>query len=134
MPRPSFVPPAIPSDLAERLIKFHGQPSIWWTSQLTHFIFTPKPETEKMFEEVQSNIKTQMKKRKELYQFNDKDSQNDKLYDVSTNPNQTSFISGQAYNWHCQPVRWNSRSTDRQDLGGELPPGRGVHEVRRRVF
>ena len=62
VPRPSFVPPAIPSDLAERLFNFHGQPSIWWTSQLTHFIFTPKPETEKMFEEVQSNIKTQIKK------------------------------------------------------------------------
>jgi glycoprotein 6-alpha-L-fucosyltransferase len=53
VPRPRFVPAAIPRDLSERLTKFHGQPSIWWISKLSHFIFRAKPETEKMLEEVQ---------------------------------------------------------------------------------
>ena len=32
-PRPVFLPPSIPADLADRLARLHGDPIVWWVAQ-----------------------------------------------------------------------------------------------------
>jgi glycoprotein 6-alpha-L-fucosyltransferase len=49
-PRPSFLPLAIPADLAPRLMRIHGDPIAWWIGQLLKFILKPQPETAAMLE------------------------------------------------------------------------------------
>ena len=41
-PRPDFLPLAIPEDLAPRLIKFHGNPSVWWIGQMVKYLTRPQ--------------------------------------------------------------------------------------------
>ncbi|EEB15853.1 alpha-(1,6)-fucosyltransferase, putative [Pediculus humanus corporis] len=50
-PRPEFLPPAIPKDLAPRLIKLHSQPLAWWIGQMLRYLMRPQPSTEKFFNE-----------------------------------------------------------------------------------
>ncbi|XP_045168522.2 alpha-(1,6)-fucosyltransferase-like [Mercenaria mercenaria] len=40
-PRPSYLPLAIPDDLADRLFRFHGDPSAWWIGQLVTYLTRP---------------------------------------------------------------------------------------------
>ncbi|KAL7014019.1 hypothetical protein ACKWTF_015702 [Chironomus riparius] len=49
-PRPSYLPLAIPADLAPRLTKLHGDPIAWWIGQLLKYILKPQPETLEMLE------------------------------------------------------------------------------------
>jgi len=49
-PRPSYLPLAIPADLAPRLTKLHGDPIAWWIGQLLMYILKPQPETVEMLE------------------------------------------------------------------------------------
>ena len=32
-PRPKFLPPSIPRDLADRIMRIHGDPIVWWVAQ-----------------------------------------------------------------------------------------------------
>ena len=41
-PKPAFLPPAIPEDLSDRIIRLHGDPVVWWISQL--FKYTSNDE------------------------------------------------------------------------------------------
>ena len=50
-PRPEFLPPAIPKDLAPRLIRLHSQPLAWWIGQMLRYLMRPQPSTEKFFNE-----------------------------------------------------------------------------------
>jgi glycoprotein 6-alpha-L-fucosyltransferase len=56
-PRPKFLPPAIPRDLSERIIRLHGDPSVWWVSQFVRYILRTQPDTAEMFEEVEERLK-----------------------------------------------------------------------------
>ena len=56
-PRPKFLPPAIPRDFSERIIRLHGDPSVWWVSQFVKYILRTQPDTDKMFEEVEKRLK-----------------------------------------------------------------------------
>lgn len=40
-PRPNYLPLAVPEDLAERLERFHGDPSVWWIGQLVTYLTRP---------------------------------------------------------------------------------------------
>ena len=40
-PRPDYLPLAIPDDLADRLLRFHGDPSAWWIGQLVTYLTRP---------------------------------------------------------------------------------------------
>ena len=42
-PRKDFMPMAIPEDLAERLIRLHGNPFVWFTGQLMKYLLRPQP-------------------------------------------------------------------------------------------
>jgi glycoprotein 6-alpha-L-fucosyltransferase len=56
-PRPNLLPPAIPRDLSERIIRLHGDPIVWWISQFFKYMFRMQPDTAKMLEEVENNLK-----------------------------------------------------------------------------
>ena len=41
-PRPPYLPLAIPADLADRLTRLHGDPSVWFTSQFVRYLMRPQ--------------------------------------------------------------------------------------------
>uniref|UniRef100_A0A4W6EKY4 Alpha-(1,6)-fucosyltransferase n=1 Tax=Lates calcarifer TaxID=8187 RepID=A0A4W6EKY4_LATCA len=41
-PRPPYLPLAIPEDLAPRLQRLHGDPSVWWVSQFVKYLVRPQ--------------------------------------------------------------------------------------------
>merc|ERR1719322_505655 len=53
-PRPKFLPPAIPADLAERISKIHGDPIVWWVSEFLRYLLRPQPQTEAMLKEIEA--------------------------------------------------------------------------------
>ena len=52
-PRPKFLPPAIPKDLAERIMLIHGDPIVWWVSQFLKYLLRPQANTAKMLVEAE---------------------------------------------------------------------------------
>ena len=44
-PRPKYLPPAIPEDIAERLIRLHGNPIVWWVSEFLRYMLRPQEKT-----------------------------------------------------------------------------------------
>lgn len=46
-PRPPYLPLAIPEDLAPRLHRLHGDPSVWWVSQFVKYLVRPQTWLEK---------------------------------------------------------------------------------------
>lgn len=40
-PRPAYLPLAIPEDLADRLLRVHGDPSAWWLGQFVTYLTRP---------------------------------------------------------------------------------------------
>ena len=42
-PRPPYLPQSIPSDLAERLMRLHGHPFVWWIGQILKYLLRPQP-------------------------------------------------------------------------------------------
>lgn len=55
-PRPKFLPPAIPRDLSERIIRLHGDPIVWWVSEFLRYILRPQPETAKMLQDMENSL------------------------------------------------------------------------------
>ena len=47
-PRPKYLPPAIPEDLADRLIRIHGNPIVWWVSEFLRYMLRPQSKTEEL--------------------------------------------------------------------------------------
>lgn len=45
-PRPAQLPLAIPEDLAPRLTRLHGDPSVWWVGQFIKYLLRMQPETQ----------------------------------------------------------------------------------------
>ena len=52
-PRPKFLPPAVPADLADRISKIHGDPIVWWVSEFLRYILRPQPNTQAMLKEIE---------------------------------------------------------------------------------
>uniref|UniRef100_A0A2R5LN15 Alpha-(1,6)-fucosyltransferase n=1 Tax=Ornithodoros turicata TaxID=34597 RepID=A0A2R5LN15_9ACAR len=44
--RPPYLPLAIPQDLGDRLTRLHGNPPLWWVSQMMHFLMRPQKDTQ----------------------------------------------------------------------------------------
>jgi hypothetical protein len=53
-PRPPFLPVSIPSELAERLEKLHGEPHVWWVGQFMKYILRPQPHVQQMLDEAKA--------------------------------------------------------------------------------
>ena len=43
--RPAFLPPMVPKDLNDRIMRLHGGPVLWWLSQFVKFLWKFQPET-----------------------------------------------------------------------------------------
>ncbi|XP_043204524.1 alpha-(1,6)-fucosyltransferase-like [Amphibalanus amphitrite] len=41
-PRPPYLPLAVPADLADRLARLHGDPSVWFTAQFVRYLMRPQ--------------------------------------------------------------------------------------------
>ncbi|XP_031437164.1 alpha-(1,6)-fucosyltransferase isoform X1 [Clupea harengus] len=50
-PRPPYLPLAIPEDLADRLHRLHGDPSVWWVSQFVKYLVRQQAWLEKEIRE-----------------------------------------------------------------------------------
>ncbi|MCI4382903.1 hypothetical protein PGIGA_G00020060 [Pangasianodon gigas] len=55
-PRPPYLPLAIPEDLAERLQRLHGDPSVWWVSQFVKYLIRPQAWLEKEIREATTKL------------------------------------------------------------------------------
>ncbi|XP_045528087.1 alpha-(1,6)-fucosyltransferase [Pieris brassicae] len=49
--KPKFLPLAIPTDLAHRIVRFNGDPSSWWIGQMLKYVLKPKPAMQKAINE-----------------------------------------------------------------------------------
>lgn len=49
--KPKFLPLAIPSDLAHRIVRFNGDPASWWIGQMLKYVLKPKEETQRAINE-----------------------------------------------------------------------------------
>jgi len=58
-PRPPFLPLSIPRDLSERIIRLHGDPSVWWIGQFMKYLLRYQPETQAMLDEAKKNMSFQ---------------------------------------------------------------------------
>jgi glycoprotein 6-alpha-L-fucosyltransferase len=56
-PRPDFLPPAIPRDLSERIIRLHGNPHLWWISQMVRYILRATSKTESYWRKKMERLK-----------------------------------------------------------------------------
>ncbi|XP_056679666.1 alpha-(1,6)-fucosyltransferase-like [Monodelphis domestica] len=55
-PRPPYLPLAIPEDLADRLVRIHGDPAVWWVSQFVKYLIRPQPWLKKKIEEATKKL------------------------------------------------------------------------------
>jgi len=55
-PRPKFLPPSVPKDLSERIMRIHGDPIVWWVSQFLKYLLRPQPETSHMLAEAEKEL------------------------------------------------------------------------------
>lgn len=58
-PRPQFLPLAVPRDLSERIIRLHGDPALWWISQVIRYLVRPQPEILQYLQKVEQGMKFQ---------------------------------------------------------------------------
>ncbi|XP_050344252.1 alpha-(1,6)-fucosyltransferase [Nymphalis io] len=49
--KPKFLPLAIPSDLAHRIVRFNGDPSSWWIGQMLKYVLKPRAGMQKAINE-----------------------------------------------------------------------------------
>eukprot|EP00096_Caligus_rogercresseyi_P003003 TRINITY_DN1549_c0_g1_i1.p1 TRINITY_DN1549_c0_g1~~TRINITY_DN1549_c0_g1_i1.p1 ORF type:complete len:579 (+),score=159.11 TRINITY_DN1549_c0_g1_i1:458-2194(+) len=43
-PRPKHLPPSIPKSISSRIIRLHGDPIVWWISEVLRYILRPQPD------------------------------------------------------------------------------------------
>lgn len=55
-PRPEALPLSIPKDLSERLLRFHGDPSVWWVGQFVKYLNRLQPELAEDIERTREKI------------------------------------------------------------------------------
>ncbi|RXG59715.1 Alpha-(1,6)-fucosyltransferase [Armadillidium vulgare] len=54
--RPAILPPAIPKDISERLIRFHGNPTVWWVGQFLKYMLRFQPKTQAMIDSMRESM------------------------------------------------------------------------------
>lgn len=52
-PRPKFLPPSIPRDLSDRIMRLHGDPIVWWIAQFLKYFLRPQPDLQKILDEAE---------------------------------------------------------------------------------
>ena len=57
---PPYRPLSIPQDIGHQLISLHGNPSVWWVGQFTHYLMRPQPWLEKVLDTVEKEYRFQL--------------------------------------------------------------------------
>ncbi|KAK3595505.1 hypothetical protein CHS0354_021604 [Potamilus streckersoni] len=55
-PRPEYLPLAIPDDIGDRLIRLHGDPSVWWIGQFVKYLTRPQQHLVDEIERTKRNL------------------------------------------------------------------------------
>ncbi|XP_064599891.1 alpha-(1,6)-fucosyltransferase-like isoform X2 [Liolophura sinensis] len=55
-PRPDHLPLAVPKDLADRLTRIHGNPSVWWIGQIIKYLCRPVPKLQLDIEATKADL------------------------------------------------------------------------------
>ncbi|KFM57890.1 Alpha-(1,6)-fucosyltransferase, partial [Stegodyphus mimosarum] len=55
-PRPPYIPLAIPKDLADRIIRLHGNPIVWWISQFIKYLLRPQDSMKVLLDRVEEKM------------------------------------------------------------------------------
>lgn len=55
-PRPPFLPLAVPADLAPRLVRLHGNPSLWWVSHVLGFLVRPQASLQRFLDQAATDM------------------------------------------------------------------------------
>lgn len=55
-PRPPYLPLAIPKDLSQRLIRLHGDPSVWWIGQFVKYLTRPQEHLQEDIEKAKQSL------------------------------------------------------------------------------
>ena len=56
-PRPPFLPQAIPSEFADKLLSFHGHPFVWFAGQFLTYLMRPNKELRDFIAEKKKALK-----------------------------------------------------------------------------
>ncbi|KAF2886843.1 hypothetical protein ILUMI_19332 [Ignelater luminosus] len=56
LPTPSYLPLAIPEDLALRLVRLHDNPIVWWIGQILKFVYRPNQKTAAFLQNASGNL------------------------------------------------------------------------------
>ena len=56
-PRPPFLPQAIPTEFADKLLSFHGHPFVWFAGQFLTYLMRPNRELRDFIAEKQKALK-----------------------------------------------------------------------------
>ena len=54
-PQPGLLPPAIPKDLSDRILRIHGDPIVWWVSQFLKYLLRPQEDTAQMLADAEKD-------------------------------------------------------------------------------
>ena len=54
--RPKFLPPMVPKDLIDRIMRLHGNPVLWWLSQFVKFLWKFQPKTQSLLKESEKEL------------------------------------------------------------------------------
>ena len=54
--QPEFLPPAIPEDLADRIVRLHGDPVVWWVSQFLKYMLRPQDNIALLLNETEKDM------------------------------------------------------------------------------
>ncbi|XP_061164146.1 alpha-(1,6)-fucosyltransferase-like [Saccostrea echinata] len=55
-PRPNYLPLSFPKDLADRLIRLHGDPTVWWIGQFVKYLTRPQPHLKQELERAKQKL------------------------------------------------------------------------------
>ena len=55
---PLFLPPFIPDDLSDRIMRLHEDPALWWMSQFVQFLWKFQPATELMLKLLATDLQS----------------------------------------------------------------------------
>lgn len=55
-PRPDYLPLSFPKDLEDRLIRLHGDPTVWWIGQFVKYLTRPQPQLKQELERAKQKL------------------------------------------------------------------------------
>lgn len=55
-PRPDYLPLSFPKDLSDRLLRLHGDPTVWWIGQFIKYLTRPQAHLKQELERAKQKL------------------------------------------------------------------------------